>query len=166
VTQRQEIGTFTDYPSLVALLRRRKDELGLSDAALEQLGEFAPGQVNKMLGPSLEKSLGKITLPIMLDCLGLSGVLYVDPRKVERMSPLWADEGKRRDANVREEHTRVSKVTIRRARQAVLNENASKGGRAAWANKSPALRRRLMRALAKKRYVRTSPQKPANRRVS
>jgi hypothetical protein len=128
-----EIGVFRNYPELVALLRRRKGELGLSDAALEALGGFSAGQVNKMLGPSTEKSMGRLTFPIVLDCLGLSGTLFVDPAKVAKRQERWAREGRRRSSCIREEHARPSKVMIKRARRQVLYELARRAALARWA---------------------------------
>jgi hypothetical protein len=42
------IGTFTSYPEFVALLRQRKDELGLSNDALDDLAGFTRGHTDKL----------------------------------------------------------------------------------------------------------------------
>jgi len=132
-------------------LRRRKDDLGLSDAALEEMGEFAAGQVSKYLGPAMEKSLGKLSLPIVLDCLGLSGTLYVDDRKVARYGHLWATEGRRSEAGIRREHSRISVAVMRRA--------GRKGGLARWAEVDPESRQHIARKLAKRRWRNTDAKR-------
>ncbi len=142
----RHLGAFTDYPSLVALLRARKDHLGLSNAAVEEMGGFAAGQVDKMLGPSMSKSLGRLTLPIIMDILCVSGILFVDDAKIERMAVLMADES-RNAGCVRERH-RPGKVAIRR----VMRELASNGGRARAASLTAHERSKIAREGAKARW--------------
>lgn len=132
MSERREFGTFDGPDAMVTLLRARQVELALSNEALEEICGFARGQVNKYLGPSREKAPGAFVLCTLMDSLGLSGVLYVDPTKVARLSKAWAREGRRRGSNVRGEPSRVSKVIVKRARPEVLRERSRQAALARW----------------------------------
>src|ERR1700719_4452384 len=106
MTERRELGVFADPDGLVTLLRVRQVEIGLSNEGLERLCGFAAGQIDKYLGPSREKAPGAFVLATLMDALGVSGALYVDPAKVARLSKAWAREGRRSASSVRVE-TRV-----------------------------------------------------------
>src|ERR1700719_2186727 len=114
MTERQELGTFADPDGLVTLLRARQVEFGLSNEGLERLCGFAGGQVDKYLAPAREKAPGAFVLATLMDALGVSGALYVDPAKVARLSKAWAREGRRSASSVRVETPRVSKRSVRR----------------------------------------------------
>jgi hypothetical protein len=127
------LGTFSDYASFVALLRARKNELGLSDLVLDELAGLAGGYSQKVLGPTQVKGIGPLSFTGLLDALGLSGTLYADPAKVARLSGQW----QRRDrAGVRENH-RLGKVAIAKARPIVMAELATMGGKARWKDATP-----------------------------
>jgi hypothetical protein len=46
------LGTFRDDSECVALQRQRKDELGLSNAALDALAGLTDGHADRLLGPA------------------------------------------------------------------------------------------------------------------
>jgi hypothetical protein len=128
------LGTFTDYASFIALLRRRKDSLGLSNEALDELAGFTRGHTDKLLGPAETKGIGRATFEPLLDALGLSGTLYADPAKAERLAGRWE---RRQAASIREPG-RIAKAAVARVRPVVLRELAAKGGAARWAGSTPA----------------------------
>lgn len=152
------LGTFTDYHGLLDLLRQRKAELGLSDAALENLCLMAKGQISKYLGPAQEKAPNAFLLMTVVDALGLSGTLYADPTKVAALSGAWGREGRRDDARVRP-NGRVSKAMVKRVRPMVLSQAAQKAARARWDKTTPEQRKQisayLNRLQAERRRART-----------
>ena len=143
---RLELGTFTDYNGLVELLRARKAELQVSNAVLDDLCFFTSGHVDKLIGATPTKSLGAATLGILMDRLGVSGVLFVDPAKADRVAT------ERRFQVFVRESTRIGKEALRRARAVVRREDAQKAGKARWAGVSPAKRREIAREWAKRRW--------------
>jgi hypothetical protein len=155
------VGTFTDYDGFVALLRARKEQLGLSDMALDHLAGLAHGHTGKLLGPAQERRLGVSTFGVLLNALGLSGTLYVDPAKAaalaDRMTP-------RRSASVHP-NGRISRAMVKRARATVLHELARKAVKARWAKSTPEARATTVAALnaarAAKRKLRTRTKKVA-----
>jgi hypothetical protein len=132
------IGSFHDYGSFVALLRQRKERLGLSNEALDELAGFTRGHVDKLLGPVPVKGIGAVTFGPLLDALGLSGTLFADPAKAARLAGRWE---KRKAALVRDKG-RIGKAAVARVRPGVLAELAAKGAAARWAGMTPADRAR------------------------
>ena len=168
MTERRELGVFADPDGLVTLLRARQVEIGLSNAGLERICLFAPGQADKYLGPSREKSPTLFTLITIMDALGVSGALYVDPAKVARRSKAWAREGQRVTSSVRVE-TRVGKSVMSRVmrdlgkkRMAVRTAAVRTVG-ARWANTTAEQRRQVSLYMHAKRWGRakipTEPEK-------
>jgi hypothetical protein len=168
MSDRRELGTFDDPDGLVTLLRARQVEIGLSNEGLERLCGFAAGQIDKYLGPSREKAPGAFVLATLMDALGVSGALYVDPAKVARLSRAWAREGRRSASSVRVE-TRVGKSVMSRVmrdlgkkRMAVPTAAVRTVG-ARWANTTAEQRRQVSLYMHAKRWGRakipTEPEK-------
>jgi hypothetical protein len=143
------LGAFTDPESLLALLRRRQDDLDLSNAALEHLCGFASGQIDKYLGPTRTKRPTLSTLAILMDGLGLSGVLVVDEAKAVRVQKRWTKRG----VGGRAGSGRVSR--LRRVKAETLTELARRGGNARWAGATDKERRAVGQFLAAQRRRKT-----------
>lgn len=150
MTERRELGVFADPDGLVTLLRARQVEIGLSNEGLERLCGFAAGQVDKYLGPSREKAPGAFVLATLMDALGVSGALYVDPAKVARLSKAWAREGRRSSSSVRVETPRVSKRLVKRV---MLDF-----GRKRMASVPAGARTELARKAAQSRWAKTTEE--------
>jgi hypothetical protein len=127
----EPIGTFTDYQGFIALLRRRKAELGLSDLALDAAADLTHGHTSKLLGPGHTKGLGAMTFTPLLDALGLSGRLFADPAKAKKMS------GERRREGAVHPNSRIGKDVLKKARPVVLGDLARKAAAARWQRATP-----------------------------
>jgi hypothetical protein len=111
-------------------VRARKDDLALSNQALEHIAGYAEGTVNKYIGPSREKSPTLPMLYLLLQAMGLGLVLVEDAEAAKRMSHRWT----KRSANVnRDGNGKVARLAIKRARPIVLTEVARKAATARWA---------------------------------
>jgi transcriptional regulator with XRE-family HTH domain len=117
---------------VLTAVRRRQEELGLSNESLEHISGLASGTANKYLGPSREKNPTVATLYLLLQAMGVGLVLVEDPDAIRRMSRRWA---KRRESTVRPPD-KVARSAIRRARSVVLSEAARKAALARWAGTS------------------------------
>jgi hypothetical protein len=53
---------------------------------------MASGHSDKLIGPSQTRGIGPVTFSIVLDVLGLSGTLYVDPAKAAKLEERWKRE--------------------------------------------------------------------------
>jgi hypothetical protein len=78
----QVVGVARSYDEFVEALRRRKDQLGLSNECVEHIGDLTAGFCDKLIGPSQTKKFGRFSLDAMLGVLGLSVVVVVDDTKV------------------------------------------------------------------------------------
>lgn len=138
--------TFTGADELLGLLRRRQEELGLSNQALEEVTGLRAGDVNQALGPSREKSPTLHKLMLLFDALALSGTVHADPTKEARVRPLWRRAGTRAVQYVRPP-PRVSRVAVKRAKTVVLSEAAQRAARARWDKTTPAERQAVHKFL-------------------
>lgn len=146
---------FTDYHGLIGILRARQDELGLSNARLEEICGLTQGHWDKMVGPSQVRMPNFYTLMLVMDGLGLSfEAPKVDPAKVERMSRIWARQSGRRSDCIRDERTKLSKEIIKKARAVVRREDNSRAAKSRWDRVSKEKRREIARALIKIRWDR------------
>jgi hypothetical protein len=116
-----------DGPSLLDALEARRNELGLSNATVEELGGLTSGHLTKIAGPARSRSPTLATLDRLMVVLGLSFVLVRDPEKVERVQSRWRP---RAASKVR--HRALSATTIARAKPHVLAELARKASRPKW----------------------------------
>ena len=69
-----------DYPEFVAALRKRRQDLGLSLAALEAKAGLAEGHMTKIenFDKGYGRAVGPVTLPLVLGALGCSIILITD----------------------------------------------------------------------------------------
>lgn len=144
-----EPGTFSNADELADLLRRRQVELGISNAGLERIVGWS--NCDKYLGPGRSKALITFTATLLLDALGLSCSVHVDPAKVKRMQPAWQTEGKRMERTVHPS-PRVGRELLKRVRPIVMTEGSRKANEARWSKIPKEQRRQMARALAKRRW--------------
>jgi hypothetical protein len=119
----------SDGTALLDAIEAKRNELNLSNAAVEKLANLSDGHCTKVLGPSREKSPTLKTLDALLEVLALSIVLVNDPAKAARVQPLWVP---RSVSKVRQRQ--LSPTTIERARPHVLADLARKAARSRWAS--------------------------------
>lgn len=79
MNDRRVIADVHDYHGLIHAIRERKAELGMSDAALDEIAGLPPGYAGKVLGQSLVKRLGPMSLSAVVGALGLRLTLVEDP---------------------------------------------------------------------------------------
>jgi hypothetical protein len=115
-----------NHGEIVDALRARKDELGLSDSFVDDIGGFAHGHVGKIIGPSRLKGLGRSTIDRLLNVLGVSLLVVVDDEKMRQLKK----RHERRAGMYVSENGRVAKLAIKRARPAVLKALGQLGGHA------------------------------------
>jgi hypothetical protein len=121
---RRELGTARDHDSLVELLRARKEELGLSNEFVDDIGGLAVGHAAKILGPARVKTLGRFSLDVLLEVLACSLVLVADPAKLRRTETRYEgrDQGK-----VHAPKDRIAKGMIDRVKPVLFSELGRRG---------------------------------------
>jgi len=75
---------------IVAALRARKEALNISNEALDAISLLPDGYVSKLLAPRRMKHLGELSLPSLLEALGVALVLVPDPDAIKRVEGKWA----------------------------------------------------------------------------
>lgn len=112
------------YEDLVDYIRARKDDLGLSNAFVDEFCGMTPGYCDKLLGPSGTKGLSRFTLDYFFAALAFELVPRPNAEQEAMMRPRW--EG-REKSQVRVPR-RVSKAIMERARPMLLAILAKSGG--------------------------------------
>jgi hypothetical protein len=94
----EPLAVVSDYPGLIAALRRRVVELGTTINAVDQLSGLPDGYVGKLLAPRMPKTMGMTSLPVLLGCLGLKLALVHDEAALakvrDRLPPRQSPAGK------------------------------------------------------------------------
>lgn len=81
----EPLATGTNYGDLIRAFRERATALGMTDKTIEEIGGFTGGHVGKLLGAARTKSLGPLTLGMMLGALGLKFVIVEDAEATARI---------------------------------------------------------------------------------
>jgi hypothetical protein len=115
-------GEFSDYNSLVALLRQCKDARQVSFATIDEIGGFPTGQSSKILAPKGERKVTWQTFGYLLGALALKCVIVSDDDALRRINGRMV----KRDASVARES-----VHIILSRQH-LREIGRRGAAARW----------------------------------
>jgi len=106
--------------------RYMQNRLGLSNAWLDQAGDFGEEQVSKYLGPSHAKQIGPWYYQMLNSLLAVKWEMKVDMAQVAKMEKVWES---RKPQYVQPRSRPPSKEIIERARPHVLNEYFSEMGR-------------------------------------
>jgi hypothetical protein len=76
--QYQLVGTARNVSEIAAAMNARRLQLGLTIAELNEIAGFAGGYTAKIFAPGYDKSLGKLSLPVLLESLGLRLAIISD----------------------------------------------------------------------------------------
>jgi hypothetical protein len=79
------LATVTDYPGLIAALRSWMQELGTTMESVDEVCGWQSRHVNKLLAPTMIKTLGRVSMGAVLGALGLKLIVAVDEPVLARM---------------------------------------------------------------------------------
>lgn len=85
-----------DHNALLAALRRRQAELGITNELLERISGIQTGYASKALSNPPAKRLGPFLLFVIAEALGLRLAFVEDPALVERMRARWTKRHNRK----------------------------------------------------------------------
>jgi hypothetical protein len=74
---------------IVAALRARKEALDISNETVDGIAQWADGYAGKLLCPEPMKGLGRLSLPSLLEALGVALVLVEDSAAAVRVRDKW-----------------------------------------------------------------------------
>jgi hypothetical protein len=150
----RQLGTCRDYDGLLAIVRQHVEELNVSRETIDYASGTQSGYASKIFAPTPTKRMGPVTLPLILETLGLRLAVEIDSDSFERIT------------------ARLPKREVSVPMHAVLRANgphakspnlvsmkhlrriARLGGQAYATKVSPAKRRSLARRAAKARWAR------------
>jgi hypothetical protein len=88
------LATVVNYDQMIAALRARMAELGVTNETIGAIAGLAGGYVGKLLAPSRIKNLGPLSLGLMLQSLGLKLIVVEDAKTSAKMRPRWTQREK------------------------------------------------------------------------
>jgi hypothetical protein len=148
------LGVATCHDELIGVLRERQLALGISNETLDHITLLSAGHVDKLLGPSRQRGLSRVSLDALLGALALQLIVVEDREQAERMRSRWISKD---DRQVRASTRRISKTMLARARSHIVRDLGRSGGKARWRGIGPEVRREIMTAVS---WARPSVRKP------
>lgn len=125
-TQGRLIGFANDYDGVVSLFRERATELGLTMAFIDEIAGFQTGYAGKLLGPAQVKALGRMSLGVMLEVLGLKIAVVEDADTLARMRERYVESDRKSMRSCAQ--ARIGKMTMARVFVPVVTEYRRRGG--------------------------------------
>jgi hypothetical protein len=142
----RRLAQVTDYDGMIAALRARMYELGVTNETVDAITGLQSGYVGKLLAPTRIKNLGPTSFGLMLQSLGLKLIVVEDAENSEKMRPRWVKREKAAPMPAMPSMPRpqwlFSSRSARRVRSAQLEKQ------------SPAERSRIARQAARARWQR------------
>jgi len=83
----RRLAVVSDYAGLVAVLRARADALNVSNLTLDDVTGLPSGYCGKVLGLKRNRTLGRLSLGLVLQSLGLRLAVLEDPEALARVKP-------------------------------------------------------------------------------
>jgi hypothetical protein len=90
----RRLGEICDYDGLIAAIRARMRELGVTNETIDAITGLQSGYVGKLLAPSRIKKLGVMSFGVMMQSLGLKLIVVEDAKTTEKMRPRWTQREK------------------------------------------------------------------------
>jgi hypothetical protein len=112
------------HDELADYLRFRKEQIGISNEALEQCCGLTRGFIDKLLGLNRVKNLSKLTLDCLLGALAVQLIPQPDLERESKMVGRWET----RDVCQVRTTGRISAAAMKRARPHLFAELAKAGG--------------------------------------
>ena len=163
MTEPRRIAVVNDYPGIIAVLKERWRETGMSLATLDKLVGAPNGFSGKIFGDACVRRLPADLIAPYFEVLALSAHVWTDPEAEEKIKPRW-EQRDRADYNA----NRLAKVgerTINRMLPLIAGELGKRGGHAKFANMTESQIRRHQRRAGKRRWAKKQPKPPRRRRV-
>lgn len=88
MTERR-LGEVKDYDGMIAAIRARMTEIGVTNETMDALTGLQSGYVGKLLAPTRIKNLGPQSFGLMLQSLGLKLIVVVDDVTSAKMQERW-----------------------------------------------------------------------------
>lgn len=152
-------GSAADPVELVEVLRRRKQELQITDQELDRIAGLTSGHSGKLLGAARVKRFGELSLFLMLGALGLRLAVVIDENASRKFSgqaeqSVQSSRMLARATKGRYSVGPLSRKVIHRALVTAGRKAARLGGIARAARLSPARRVQIARRAARARWAR------------
>jgi hypothetical protein len=148
-TPNELIAVIRSHEDITEVFRIMKARLGLTNKWCDDVGEFAEGATDQILGPAEKKNWGPKTFDAFCEMFAIEFHVKVNVHAAARMAEIW--EGRIRPIDL-PKNKRVSAKAIERAKPHVLQGLAKRGNEARNAMLTGEHRSKLARKAARARW--------------
>jgi hypothetical protein len=114
-----------NYSGFADAFKAAKNHLNLSNEFAEQLGGLCTGHIDKTLGMTRNKGIGRRLFDILCELFAVEFVMRVNPEALQRMQKRW--EGRNRlQVRIPPSHP-ISAEMLERAKKVIFSELGRKG---------------------------------------
>lgn len=149
------IAVVRSHEDITEVFRIMKERLGLTNKFCDDVGEFAEGATDQILGPSERKNWGPKSFDKFCEMFAIEFHVKVNVHAAQRMEEIW--EGRIRPLDLPKNKV-VSAKAIERAKPHVFKASGALGAAARNAMLGPEHRSKLARRAARARW--RKPRKP------
>lgn len=146
------IATVRSMDDAVDAFRELQQQLGLSNADCDELGNLGSGHTDKLLGPTRAKKMGAHTFGVFCWMFAVKFEMVIDMDQVKVMEQYWEDRQRERPLFPHGKVGRISKKIMAAAAPIVLKERAKLGGMVRAHMLSSKQRSEIARKAAKSRW--------------
>jgi hypothetical protein len=150
MTEARQLGTCRDYDGLLAIVRQHVEELNISRETIDYASGAQSGYSSKIFAPTPTKRMGPITLPLILETLGLRLAVEIDPEATARLTSKLP----KREVKVPIQAAKTGRGKSRLVSKRFLRKIARLGGVARMASMSAKQRSKHGRKAVLKRWSR------------
>jgi hypothetical protein len=146
----RQLGTARSYDELLNIVRQHVEELDVSRETVDYASGLQSGYAAKILGPKKIKRLGSVSLPLILETLGLRLAVQIDPDSFERITAKLP----KREVKTSIQAAKSGRGKTRLVSKRFLKRIARLGGVARMAQMTPKQRSKHARAAVRARWAR------------
>jgi hypothetical protein len=88
------LATVTDYEEMIAAIRARMRELGITNETVDAITGLPAGYTGKLIAGNATKNMGRMSFGAILQALALRLIVVEDAAAAEKMRPRWAQRKK------------------------------------------------------------------------
>jgi hypothetical protein len=92
--QDRTLATVIEYEQLIAAVRARMHEIGVTNETMDAITGLPSGYTGKLIAANGTKSMGKISFGTIIQGLGLKLIVVEDSAATEKMRPRWRQREK------------------------------------------------------------------------
>jgi hypothetical protein len=147
----QLVGEFSNYDAMIAALRARASQIGLSYESIDTLASLGESATAKYLSDLRPKTFGLQTFLAITETLAIKAVFVEEEKLLAQMRSHWRRRDEKKARRSSHHAKRLGPITVARVLPTIAAEMGRRGG-ARRRELAPEVRSKLAQAAAKARW--------------